>query len=198
MATTLNAGTSTSGAAISADTTGILQLQSGSTPTTALTIDASQNITVAGTFAATGKISKASMPTGSVLQVVSATDATGRSTTSTSFVTASNTLSISITPTSTSSKIFVVANSSVEHSATNTYMVFTIFRGASNLGNGQGGNILRVSSTQNIYPMALSFLDSPSSTSALTYQVYFKVDGGTATLNSGNCAGTLTAFEIAG
>ena len=135
---------------------------------------------------------------GTVLQVVSATDATGRSTTSTSFVTASNTLSVSITPTSTSSKIFVVANSSCEHNTTNTYMVFTIFRGATNLGNGQGGNILRVSSTQNIYPVALSFLDSPSSTSALTYQVYFKVDGGSATINSGNCVGTLTAFEIAG
>jgi hypothetical protein len=47
MATTLNAGTSTSGAAISADTTGILQLQSGSTPTTAVTIDASQVVTFA-------------------------------------------------------------------------------------------------------------------------------------------------------
>lgn len=44
MATTLNAGTATGGAAISADTTGILQLQSGSTPTTAVTIDASQNL----------------------------------------------------------------------------------------------------------------------------------------------------------
>lgn len=143
-------------------------------------------------------IPKGTMPAGTVLQVVSATDATGRSTTSTSFVTASNTLSVSITPTSTSSKIFVVANSSCEHNTTNTYMVFTIFRGATNLGNGQGGNILRVSSTQNIYPMALSFLDSPSSTSALTYQVYFKVDAGQATLNSGNCVGTITAFEIAG
>jgi len=44
MATTINAGTATGGAAISADTTGILQLQSGSTPTTAVTIDASQNV----------------------------------------------------------------------------------------------------------------------------------------------------------
>jgi hypothetical protein len=44
MATTLNAGTATGGAAISADTTGILQLQSGSTPTTAVTIDTSQNV----------------------------------------------------------------------------------------------------------------------------------------------------------
>jgi len=151
-----------------------------------------------GTVITTAGVPKAALPTGSVLQVVSATDATGRSTTSTSFVTASNTLSVTITPTSTSSKIFVVANSSCEHNTTNTYMVFTIFRGATNLGNGQGGNILRVSSTQNIYPMALSFLDSPNSTSALTYQVYFKTDAGQATLNSANCLATITAFEIAG
>jgi hypothetical protein len=49
MATTLNAGNATSGAAISADTTGILQLQSGSTPTTAVTIDTSQNVGIANT-----------------------------------------------------------------------------------------------------------------------------------------------------
>ena len=54
MATTLNAGTSTSGAAISADTTGILQLQSGSTPTTAVTIDASQNVGVGTTSVTAG------------------------------------------------------------------------------------------------------------------------------------------------
>jgi hypothetical protein len=55
MATTLNAGTSTSGAAISADTTGILSLQSGSTPTTAVTIDTSQNVGI-GTASPTAKL----------------------------------------------------------------------------------------------------------------------------------------------
>ena len=49
MATTLNAGTATSGAAISADTTGILQLQSGSTPTTAVTIDTAQKVGIGTT-----------------------------------------------------------------------------------------------------------------------------------------------------
>lgn len=44
MSTKLKAGTATSGAVIDADTTGILELQSGSTPTTAVTIDASQNV----------------------------------------------------------------------------------------------------------------------------------------------------------
>ena len=50
MATTLNAGTATNGAAISADTSGILAFQSGSTPTTAVTIDASQNASFVGTL----------------------------------------------------------------------------------------------------------------------------------------------------
>jgi len=161
----------------------------------AVTIDGTG--TIAG-LTNTGISAVQKLPAGTILQVVSATDQTGRSTTSTSFVTASNTLSVTITPTSTSSKIFVVANSSCEHNTTNTYMVFTIYRNSTNLGNGQGGNILRVSNTQNIYPLALSFLDSPSSTSALTYQVYFKTDSGQATLNSGNCLATITAFEIAG
>jgi hypothetical protein len=44
MSTKLKAGTATSGAVIDADTTGILELQSGSTPTTAVTVDASQNV----------------------------------------------------------------------------------------------------------------------------------------------------------
>ena len=49
----------------------------------------------------------AAITTGKVLQVVTATDTSERSTTSTSFVTASNTLSVNITPASTSNKVFV-------------------------------------------------------------------------------------------
>jgi hypothetical protein len=49
MSTKLKAGTSTSGAVIDADTTGILELQSGSTPTTALTINTLQNIGIGTT-----------------------------------------------------------------------------------------------------------------------------------------------------
>jgi hypothetical protein len=52
MSTKLKAGTTTSGAVIDADTTGILELQSGSTPTTAVTVDTSQNATFVGTVSA--------------------------------------------------------------------------------------------------------------------------------------------------
>ena len=44
MSSKLIAGNATNGSSLSADTTGILEIQTGSTPTTAITIDASQNV----------------------------------------------------------------------------------------------------------------------------------------------------------
>jgi hypothetical protein len=49
MSTKIKAGTSTTGAVVDADTTGILELQSGSTPTTAVTIDTAQNVGIGTT-----------------------------------------------------------------------------------------------------------------------------------------------------
>lgn len=54
MSTKLKAGTATSGAVIDADLDGILELQSGSTPTTAITVDASQRVGI-GTASPTRK-----------------------------------------------------------------------------------------------------------------------------------------------
>lgn len=44
MSTILQAGNATSGAVVSSDTAGSLQIQTGSTPTTAVTVDSSQNV----------------------------------------------------------------------------------------------------------------------------------------------------------
>jgi len=108
---------------------------------------------------------------GKVLQVVNATDSTVRNSTSTSFVTASNTLSVSITPSSASNKIFIIAQS-------------TGYTG----GGGQ-------------MPIIMTYLDSPSSTSALTYQVYGRTTGAaeyksvfTIYRGSTNLAGGTTGF----
>lgn len=49
MSTILSAGTVSSGATLSSDTAGTLQIQTGSTPTTAITVDASQNVGVGAT-----------------------------------------------------------------------------------------------------------------------------------------------------
>ena len=128
---------------------------------------------------------------GKVLQVVTATDLTQRSTTSTSFVTASNTLSVSITPSSASNKVFIIVNT--EAYASGIVAVYTIYRGATNIGNGSSG---MTENRLDWSTVSMSYLDSPSTTSATTYQVYWKVGSGTGYLNNGNTA-SITAFEIA-
>jgi hypothetical protein len=129
---------------------------------------------------------------GKVLQVITATDLTQRSTTSTSFVTASNTLSVSITPSSASNKVFIIVNT--EAYASGIVAVYTIYRGATNIGNGSSG---MTENRLDWSTVSMSYLDSPSTTSATTYQVYWKVGSGTGYLNNGNTA-SITAFEIAG
>jgi hypothetical protein len=44
----------------------------------------------------------------------------------------------------------------------------------------------------------MSYLDSPSSTSELTYQVYLKAVSGTVYINYPDGKASITAFEIAG
>ena len=129
---------------------------------------------------------------GKVLQVVTATDSTQRSLTSTSFVTASNTLSVSITPSSASNKIFVIASNCMI-SGSGATIFATIYRGATNLGTANG---ISQASGFAWDSSSLSILDSPSTTSATTYQVYYRVDGGTGYINGDGTKTSITAFEI--
>lgn len=138
---------------------------------------------------------------GKVLQVVSATDSTSRSTTSTSFVTASNTLSVNITPSSTSNKILVLAQSNTNSSSGAGYQYITLFRDSTNLGDSSNGmNVAsNVTGVQTSYtPVSLKFLDSPNTTSAITYQVYFRSNSAsyTARINRGQAGGTDTVGSI--
>ena len=127
---------------------------------------------------------------GQVIQVVTATDSTARSSSSTSFVTGSNTLSVTITPSATANKIFGIANTATDNTA------LTIFRGASNLGGAGniGMGVVEVASIGTI-----SVLDSPNTTSATTYQLYFASgDGNSRSINRNGAKGSITCFEIKG
>jgi hypothetical protein len=133
---------------------------------------------------------------GKVLQVITATDSTLRSTTSTSFVTGSNTLSVSITPSASANKVFVICT--VEASVAVSGATFlTIFRDATNLGNTNGMLALG-GSVRDGGNGTISVLDSPSTTSAITYQLYFKTNATTGYLNANTVQGSITAFEIQG
>jgi hypothetical protein len=160
----------------------------GITDGTIVNADINASAAIAGT-----KLSGA----GKVLQVITATDSTTRSTTSSSFATASNTLSVSITPSSASNKIFVICTCGIGMSSTAHTGAITIFRGATDLGSGAGGMSYFKNIADDGFPTSVSVLDSPSTTSSTTYQIYVKnVSGGTTYLNSGKSS--ITAFEIAG
>ena len=129
---------------------------------------------------------------GQVIQVLSATDSTLRSTTSTSFVTASNTLSVTITPSSASNKILILVSTTVYAESINR---LTIYRGATNLGNSNG---MSESGFDGYDGISMVYLDSPSTTSAITYQVYFKVNTGTGQLQPDANQGSIVCMEIKG
>ena len=133
---------------------------------------------------------------GKILQVVTATDSTERTTTSTSYVTASSTLSVDITPASTSNKIFLICNTPVKESLNGETFLGTIFRDSTDIGGNGLGLHYQENSSNIRFPMTMCVLDSPSSSSQITYTARFKTTGGTATINDGNRTGTLTAFEV--
>ena len=133
---------------------------------------------------ATGSATQASA--GRVLQVVQSQLTTGQQTTSQSLVTSN--FSGSITPSSSSNKILIyVTGGKTYASGTGNMLFCTLYRNGSTLGvpatwcptsdtNGNGAN------------HGFSYLDSPSSTSAVTYTPYFKSVSGVAVYFSDGAA----------
>jgi hypothetical protein len=131
---------------------------------------------------------------------LSATDSTERTTSSTSFVTASNTLSVTITPSASANKVLILVSSAANNTSDGSRISFTIFRGATNLGNGGNGiTMLEWNGSNTRAGVAMTFLDSPNTTSATTYQVYFANSfAANCTLNFGSVKGSITCMEIKG
>ena len=145
-----------------------------------------------------GVLSFATPSSGKILQVVSASDFTERSSSSTSYVTASNTLSLSITPSSASNKVLIIANFQAYNDLGTAVTWYTIYRNSTNLGTATGMGAYQGSNIYDTSNFTLTSYDSPATTSAITYQVYFKVDAGTGYLGNRTPKQTITAFEIAG
>ena len=138
----------------------------------------------------------AAIPTGKVLQVVTATDSTNRSTTSTSFVTASNTLSVDITPSSTSSKILIHLSCMLY--VASSFARLTIFRDNTDLSGSSGAFATTDGDSAYYATSGMHFLDSPNSSSQITYQMRFKTNSTQVEIANVSALGTITAYEIAG
>jgi len=155
------------------------------------------------------------LTTGKILQVVhtSVTAATF-STSSTSAVDITG-MTLDITPAATSSKILLMAVVNFDMSATTAFAAFTALRDGSAVDSGIGdaaGSRIRCAawgssySNQATVSRSMTFLDSPSSTSAVTYKLQVDLDAGTIYLNRsttdtdntsfGRTISTLTAMEV--
>jgi hypothetical protein len=144
----------------------------------------------ASTLTGTQNIPKATLPTGSVLQVVNATISTAQSTSSAS-ATATG-LTASITPSSSANKILVLMNSVCGQNYSGRSEFLYLYK--------NGSQVFRYElflNTVSAIPLALNYLDSPATTSATTYAIYFSADGlGPATFSNGNTVSSLTLMEI--
>jgi len=132
---------------------------------------------------------------GKIGQVVTATKTNEFTTTSTSFVQATGT-SVSITPSSASSKILVLVSSSGGNTTSGAGTKFTIYRDATNLGTSDGIMFLRAAAANDHGAISMSTLDSPSTTSSISYSIYMRVSTGTGYVGVGNIETSVTLMEV--
>jgi hypothetical protein len=136
--------------------------------------------------------------TGSVLQAVSFSTTTQTFTTSTSFVGTS--VELAITPKSASNKVLILCNGDYYTLAANRGVILTVFRGGSGgtnlLGsNGFGAGFSAAADVLGHFGTA--YLDSPNTTSPVTYTVMGRSSTG-ASVNLIRNIGIITLLEIAG
>ena len=129
--------------------------------------------------------------TGKVLQVQSAFKSDTDSTTSTSDVAISG-LSLTLTPASASSKVLVQFDVGTMGNNHNAHMFFTPYRSIgggsySAIGQGTGGSSYNYAAaayhSNTVYgTVGNCFLDSPNTTSEITYKLYFRSSNGSYTM----------------
>ena len=162
-------------------------------------LNATQGLT--GTLPAVSGANLTNIDGGKVLQMITAQDNTVKSRSGEGTV---DLVSLAITPSSTSSKILIVGAQNLAAGINDKYMNGTFFRGTTNLGHyqfGISGGSLTVSGGFISANWGASYLDSPSSSSEITY--YMKgaaqsVSGGSMFINVNGSHANLTLMEIAG
>ena len=149
---------------------------------------------------------------GKILQVVSVTKVNSFTTTSTSYTDVTG-LTANITPTATTSKILVLTKLAI-NPFTNAIGWAQLLRGATVIGGGTAAGV-RPSAMSSFFAQGNNgtgdlmgnYLDSPSTTSSLTYKIQVAVNTGTLGINTtfddGNTtitprtSSTITLMEVA-
>jgi hypothetical protein len=186
MATTITAGTTTGTAfSVTPDTSGNLAFQTQAGANTITVPNATATLLSTRTA-------------GTILQVVQSTLTTNVNPTSSTFITTG--LSVTITPSASTNKILLnVSGGSMDTGGTGQ-IVATIYKNGTNL-MGSGALATVYGSARVAAPVAINYLDSPATTSAITYTVYVAASSGSCYFNSTAPGGvaqttTLTATEV--
>ena len=172
-------------------------------------VDQIQTADGTGTIALQNQLSgmtSASMPTGSVLQVVQNTTNTSTVVHNTNTLAVGTDLNVTITPSSTSSKILVMMScGGMSHGATNAILLEMLRDSTTIVSRARHGyNSGTGTSAWTSVPFQMQYLDSPSTTSAITYSFKFGAGAGSGTFSiqfnpsTGTNEGIVTAMEIAG
>lgn len=134
---------------------------------------------------------------GAVLQVVQGTySASNIATTSASPVITN--LTATITPKFATSKVLVTFQFPAFNGTSAGQLYAYIYRNGSALNGGVRYGDSYSSSGSVVTMVSNSLLDSPASTSALTYTIYISAGNGTATIGDSGVVQTITLTEIAG
>ncbi len=146
---------------------------------------------VSGTIITTG-----SPQSGSVLQVVNATFNAPAQVSTSSTTPQSTVLTVTITPKFATSKILVMANTQIFNDSATGYGYIGIYRnGTTSLGFN---SVTYGGSSVNWVPATNISYDSPATTSATTYTLYYKAGAGVFNVFWGAATtSTITAMEIA-
>lgn len=164
-------------------------------------VSAVQDGVVTAADLASGAITASALPAGTILQVQSGVyEGANTSISSTSYTTTP--LTATITPSSTSSKILIQASMPLDDNA-GIRIDTTVYRNGTNIGSGKNSNnslstMNPISQGREIMQMGLLYMDTPASTSALTYTIYIKVQSQGMILHANEASATITLMEIAG
>jgi len=184
-----------------------------------LKTDILETVSGSGTIALTNQLSgmtAASVPAGSVLQVLSTTKTDTTVSSSSSFIDIPS-LSVTITPTSASSKIMVFMHVSL--TCLGNTMMLQLMRDSTGIGVGDAAGSRAQSTVGSLYNSSdtnhqqvvssANYLDSPSTTAATTYKVRMKTQGAAMYVNRSSSdpnnssyghrsTSTITVMEIKG